>query len=114
MLLIPCPWCGARPELEFKHGGEAHVTRDPTVTDDRAWGDTLYTRSNTRGVIAERWRHASGCGRFFNCLRDTVSDTILVTYKAGEARPDLGAGVDRSTLGDVAPDPTVAATEASR
>lgn len=113
MLLIPCPICGPRPELEFKHAGEAHVIRDPGVADDKAWGDTLYTRSNTRGVIAERWRHASGCGRFFNCLRDTVSDTILTTYKSGEPRPDLETrGAD--ALGDVPPHPSVASTEAAR
>ena len=30
MLLIPCPYCGtARPEIEFRHGGEAHVARPP-------------------------------------------------------------------------------------
>ena len=28
-----------------------------------------------------------GCGRFFNAVRDTVSDKILMTYKAGESRP---------------------------
>ena len=33
MLLIPCPWCGARPENEFRYGGEAHIARpaDPAV-----------------------------------------------------------------------------------
>ena len=40
-------------------------------------------------MIAERWRHVSGCGRFFNVLRDTVSDKILAVYKAGEPRPDV-------------------------
>ncbi len=30
-----------------------------------------------------------GCGRFFNCLRDTLSDKIIATYKAGEPRPDV-------------------------
>jgi sarcosine oxidase subunit delta len=42
-------------------------------------------------VHAERWRHVHGCGRFFNAMRDTVSDRFLVTYKAGEARPELPA-----------------------
>ena len=42
-------------------------------------------------MVAERWRHAFGCGRFFNCLRDTMSDKILAVYKAGEARPDPAA-----------------------
>lgn len=89
MLLIPCPYCGPRNELEFRHGGEAHVARDPQSADDAAWTAFLFTRSNTRGVLAERWRHTSGCGRFFNCVRDTVSDTILATYKVGEPKPDL-------------------------
>jgi sarcosine oxidase subunit delta len=92
MLLILCPYCGAeRPELEFRHGGEAHIARpvDPAAADDAAWAEYLYFRSNSKGVLAERWRHVFGCGRFFNCLRDTVSDKILAVYKAGEPRPDV-------------------------
>lgn len=90
MLLIPCPYCGMeRPEIEFRHGGEAHVARppDPAAVGDEAWTEFLYFRSNPKGVTAERWRHASGCGRFFNVLRDTVSDRILTAYRAGEPRP---------------------------
>jgi sarcosine oxidase subunit delta len=80
-----------RPEIEFRHAGEAHVARaeNPAQLDDEAWAEFLYFRSNAKGVHAERWRHVHGCGRFFNALRDTVSDRILVTYKAGEARPQL-------------------------
>lgn len=90
MLLIPCPWCGPRPENEFRYGGEAHVVRpaDPAALDDAAWAEFLYMRSNPKGLHAERWRHAHGCGRFFNCLRDTVSDRIAATYKPGQARPE--------------------------
>ncbi len=98
MLLIPCPYCSMeRPELEFRYGGEAHVARpvDPGAVSDGDWAGYLYFRSNHKGMLAERWRHASGCGRFFNCLRDTVSDRIVATYKAGEPRPVLG-GEDRS------------------
>jgi sarcosine oxidase subunit delta len=94
MLLIPCPWCEAeRPELEFRYGGEAHVVRaaDPASVDDAQWAQFLFFRSNPRGLHAERWRHVAGCGRFFNCLRDTVSDRIVTTYKAGEPRPDVAA-----------------------
>ena len=29
-----------------------------------------------------------GCGRFFNCIRDTVSDKIIAVYKTGEPRPE--------------------------
>lgn len=80
-----------RPEIEFRHAGEAHVARapDPSQLDDETWAEFLYFRSNPKGVHAERWRHVHGCGRFFNALRDTVSDRLLVTYKAGEVRPEL-------------------------
>ncbi|HEY5102869.1 MAG TPA: sarcosine oxidase subunit delta [Steroidobacteraceae bacterium] len=89
MLLIPCPYCGARPELEFVYGGEAHILRPHAgaIASDDEWGTFLYARANTRGVHAERWRHARGCGRFFNALRDTMTDQFVATYKMGEARP---------------------------
>ena len=89
MLLIACPWCGERPENEFHYGGEGHIARphDPASLDDRQWAEFLYMRSNPKGVHAERWRHIHGCGRFFNCVRDTVSDRILATYRPGEAPP---------------------------
>ena len=89
MLLIDCPYCGPRPELEFGYAGQAHVIRpaDPSAVDADVWAEYLYLRANTRGVHAERWRHTHGCARFFNALRDTTSDRILVTYRSGEARP---------------------------
>ncbi|MBV1694561.1 MAG: sarcosine oxidase subunit delta [Hyphomicrobiales bacterium] len=91
MLLIRCPYCEMdRPELEFRYGGEAHIARSPDMAslDDAALADFLYMRTNPKGVHAERWRHTHGCGRFFNALRDTVSDRFIATYKAGEPRPD--------------------------
>lgn len=92
MLLIPCPYCGTRPEIEFQYGGEAHIARatDPAALSDDAWTDFLYMRSNPKGLHAERWRHVHGCGRFFNALRDTVSDFFVTSYKIGEPRPDAG------------------------
>jgi len=89
MLLIECPWCGVRPENEFRYGGEAHIARpaDPASMADAAWTDFLYMRSNPKGRHAERWRHIHGCGRFFNCVRDTVSDRLLATYRPGEPPP---------------------------
>jgi len=86
MLLITCPYCGERPELEFAHGGEAHVQRprNPAQVNDQEWANFLYMRNNTKGVYAERWRHAHGCGKFFNALRDTTTDRFVVTYRIGE------------------------------
>lgn len=92
MLLIHCPHCEMeRPEIEFRHGGEAHIVRpsDPSRLSDIEWAEFLYMRTNPKGCHVERWRHISGCGRFFNCVRDTISDKILKTYKAGEPKPDL-------------------------
>ena len=92
MLLIPCPYCGERPELEFRCGGEAHIARapDPSAIGDAAWSEFLFYRGNPKGAHAERWNHAHGCQRWFNAIRDTMSDRIVVTYKMGEPRPAAG------------------------
>jgi sarcosine oxidase subunit alpha/sarcosine oxidase subunit delta len=93
MLLIPCPWCGERDEVEFHYGGEAHISRaaDPARLDDAAWADYLYMRNNPKGVFAERWVHRAGCRRWFNVLRDTVSHRIIAVYKIGEQPPGPGS-----------------------
>jgi sarcosine oxidase subunit delta len=90
MLLITCPYCGDRPELEFSYGGEAHIARPerPAELSDAEWTAYLYTRSNPKGVHAERWRHLHGCARFFNALRDTRTDAFLATYQVGERPPE--------------------------
>ena len=53
-------------------------------------------RSNPKGVHAERWRHIHGCGRFFNCVRDTVSDRIRATYKPGESTAAMTARISHT------------------
>jgi sarcosine oxidase, subunit delta len=95
MLLIDCPYCGQRPELEFTYGGEAHIARpaNPDALSDQEWAEFLYMRTNPKGIHAERWRHTHGCARSFNALRDTVSDMFLATYKVGEQRPDVASAV---------------------
>lgn len=89
MLLVPCPYCGDRAEVEFSYGGEAHIIRPETPGDvaDDAWCDYVFMRTNPKGFYRERWRHISGCGRYFYAIRHTVSDTIHVTYKIGEPLP---------------------------
>ena len=92
MLLIRCPYCEEeRPELEFRNAGEAHVARstDMAGISDDDFEKFFFIRSNPKGIIFERWRHFHGCARFFNAARDTVTDKFLVTYKAGEPKPDL-------------------------
>jgi len=92
MLIIECPYCGERPELEFVHGGQAHIARpaDPQAASDQEWADYLYQRDNLKGVHAERWRHVHGCGRYFNAVRDTTTDRFVATYKVGERPPPVG------------------------
>lgn len=94
MLFITCPYCGPRAELEFRGGGQAHLARpvDPASVGDAEWAHFLFYRDNVKGLQAERWNHAHGCQRWFNAVRDTVSDAVLVTYRAGEPMPPLGGG----------------------
>jgi sarcosine oxidase, subunit delta len=84
MLLIPCPWCGERDEIEFRYGGEAHISRADPAGDDAVWADYLYMRANPKGLFAERWVHQHGCRRWFNLLRDTATHRIVAVYKIGE------------------------------
>ena len=90
MLLISCPYCGERPEIEFRHAGEAHIARpsDPMRLNDQEWAEYLYIRSNCKGIRYERWCHVHGCGRFFNAVRHSMSDKFSATYRIGEPRPE--------------------------
>jgi heterotetrameric sarcosine oxidase delta subunit len=78
MLLIPCPWCGPRDEIEFRYGGQAGVTYpvDPASHDDLAWAEYLFMRDNPKGWFAERWFHVCGCRRWFDLTRHTVTHEI--------------------------------------
>ena len=89
MMLINCPWCGPREELEFRCGGQSHVVRPgpaDTVSDE-VWGSYLYDRSNPRGVHLERWVHSFGCRRWFNLARHTLSHRIEAIYAMHEPAP---------------------------
>ena len=90
MLLIPCPWCGPRDETEFRYGGQAGIVTppDPDAIDDTAWADYLFMRDNPKGPFAERWCHTSGCRRWFNVVRDTLTCEITLAWPAGAPRPD--------------------------
>lgn len=91
MLLIRCPYCGDRAEIEYANAGEAHIVRpaDPMAVSDEEWAQYLYMRDNPKGLIAERWRHSHGCGRFFNAIRDTRTDRFVMTYEMGQPRPTI-------------------------
>jgi len=93
MLQITCPWCGVRAETEFTCGGEGGIVR-PLASEgltDEQWGDYVFMRKNIKGLKHEQWRHSSGCGRWFNALRDTVSYRVQDVWKIGEAPPQAPA-----------------------
>ena len=85
MLQIKCPNCGYRDEIEFSCGGEAHISRpDYSISlTDKEWSEYLFLRSNPKGIFVERWVHSHGCRRWFNLVRDTVTNEIFEIYFIG-------------------------------
>lgn len=91
MLLIHCPYCQEeRSELEFRAAGDAHIDRPQNIAEisDDEFAEYFFMRDNPKGLIFERWRHISGCGRFFRAVRHTVTDKFVMTYTQEEPRPD--------------------------
>ena len=89
MLLIACPWCGEREEMEYAYGGQAHIAypEDASTLSDAQWAEFLFMRDNPKGVFLERWVHTQGCRRWFNVARHTVTHEISAVYKPGERPP---------------------------
>ena len=55
MLLIACPWCGPRDEVEFRYGGQAHIAypaRSRAPSTITPWADFLFLRDNPKGRSA--------------------------------------------------------------
>ena len=75
MLIIKCPHCGPRDQIEFSSGGEGDRARpvDPDALDDAAWAEFLFMRRNEKGAHRERWYHSAGCRKWFTATRDTRS-----------------------------------------
>jgi heterotetrameric sarcosine oxidase delta subunit len=87
LLLIDCPWCGARPEGEFVCLGEETPPRppDPGAVADDDWAAYVTVRRNVRGPHRERWWHQRCCGRIFAIERDTLTHAVAPT--PGRASP---------------------------
>ena len=77
MLLIRCPHCGPRDQVEFAYGGDASVVRPAPDAPDEAWHAYVYLRDNPAGPHEEYWQHHAGCRRWFRLRRDTVTHQIL-------------------------------------
>ena len=108
------PYCGERPEIEFRHGGEAHIARPARsrrTVRCRMGGLPLQLRDNPKGLHVERWRHVHGCGRFFNAVREHVSD-CFAGHLQGRAKPP--PRVRAGNADDAFRLPTAAASTAAR
>lgn len=79
MIVIDCPFCGARNEDEFLCWSDAGPQRpaDPAALDDAAWVDYVYMRANTKGQTKERWWHARGCHQWLIVERNTVTHEVV-------------------------------------
>ena len=110
MLIIPCPHCGPRDEIEFACGGEAHISR-PLIENkisDAEFADYLFIRDNPKGIFLERWHHSAGCRKWFNLARDTVTHKIIEVYpmdslpKKAAARTSYSSSWRRDTVAEKA------------
>ena len=87
MMQFICPHCGPRAQAEFVY----ERTVDSVVALDASPEDAmeaLFTRSNSRGVDDEIWRHTYGCRAWMVVSRDRVTNEIDAIRAVGpEALP---------------------------
>ena len=79
MQRFACPFCGERPEVEFRYGGDAGKTRPARDCSDAEWAAYMHYRANPRGEALELWLHAAGCGRWIEITRDTLTHAVIRT-----------------------------------
>ena len=93
MLYIKCPYCGLRNETEFSCGGESHIVRPNNNNNlsNKEWAEFLFSRHNPKGVFLERWVHSSGCRKWFNIVRNTLTNEIYEVYEMGN-KPKSSVG----------------------
>ena len=91
MMLISCPWCGPRSQIEFTYGGDATVKRPPDDAPEAAWVDYVYLRQNPCGPHDELWLHSAGCRCWFKVRRDTRTHDIIGSARLDAALPGANA-----------------------
>lgn len=88
MLLLECPYCGLHvDETDLSPGGEAHIKRFGPEASEEELECYLFVRENPKGVHFERWRHSSGCGKWFHAARCTMTMEVFGTYSAQTYEP---------------------------
>jgi len=96
MLLIKCPYCGERPEIEFSYGGQAHLARPATIRiSDQDWASTLHA-PQSQGRACRALAHLQGCARFFmRCVTPPPIRSCTIVASAAQlgaaGLPPIGA-----------------------
>ena len=87
MLLIECPHCGPRAQVEFAYERTVDAIVQPDADPAEAMA-TLFTRANPRGLDEELWRHTYGCRAWLAMTRHRVTHEITAIRAIGpEALP---------------------------
>ena len=87
MLLIECPHCGPRAQVEFAYERTVDAIVQPDADPAEAMA-TLFTRANPRGLDEELWRHTFGCRAWLAMTRHRVTHKITAIRAIGpEALP---------------------------
>ena len=76
--LLACPNCGEGSVDEFRFGGELMARPLPDASNEE-WAGYFYDRCNVAGVQREWWYHKFGCRKWFEALRDTVTNEVRQT-----------------------------------
>ena len=87
MLLINCPHCGPRAQVEFAYERTVDSVVEPDAPADQAM-ERLFARANPRGADEEIWRHSFGCRAWLVMSRHRATHEITAIRAAGpEALP---------------------------
>ena len=81
---IRCPQCGNRSVYEFRFGGEVKQRPMPGASEAE-WSDYIYCKANEAGLQREWWYHRSGCGQWFQAVRDTVTNEVQEAFFPNES-----------------------------
>lgn len=85
MLHIPCPHCGPRDEVEFRHAGSGVPL--PAQATNEEWARVLYQRDTPLGTLTEQWVHVHGCRQWIHVVRDTRTHAMVATHAMGTGAP---------------------------
>ena len=76
--LLDCPNCGERSIYEFRSGGEVMPRPAPDAAREE-WTSYFYARRNVAGDQREWWYHSFGCRKWFEAVRNTVTNEVRQT-----------------------------------